>query len=115
MPHASGQMMTLRLSVWLCVLLALPLWARGAATDSISASGRALVLVYARSLDASAVGQGFIIGDGTLVITVRHILYGQRPGDHRPDVMVEVVSPYLGDACEAQLVSEDRSLDLAVL
>ena len=79
-------------------------------------AGRAVVLIYGKSLDASAVGQGFVIGDGTLVVTAHHIVYGRRrAGDHQTDAMVEVVSPYLGDACEAQVVGEDRSLDVALL
>ena len=106
--------MVLSRITWFCAFLTL--LACGSALASVDRAGRAAVLVYGKSLDSSGVGQGFLLGDGTIAVTARHVLYGHPgQGEHRTDAMVEVISPYLGDAREAQVVGEDRVLNLAIL
>lgn len=61
-------------------------------------------------------GNGFVIGDGSLVVTARHVIFPQRiAGTHQGDVFVTAVSPYLGDACEMDVIAQDRELDVVLL
>jgi len=76
----------------------------------------ALVIVTGRSYVGEVGGNGFVLGDGTLVVTCDHLVFEKSAsGGHRADMLVTVFSPYLGDACEAQVVASDEELDLAVL
>jgi tetratricopeptide (TPR) repeat protein len=76
----------------------------------------ALVVVMSRYFFGEQAGNGFIIGDGTLVVTSDHLVYEQSSkGDHRLDGFVAVFSPYLGQACDARILASDEELDLAVL
>jgi len=76
----------------------------------------ALVLVITRSIMGKLAGNGFAIGDGTLVVTAHHLVFEQSVrGRHEMTGLVSVVSPYLGDGCEAEIVAADQELDLAVL
>jgi Tfp pilus assembly protein PilF len=86
--------------------------ARGAAHEEM----RANVIVFSRSIGQTSCGNGFVIGDGTLVVTARHVVYPERPsGLHQGDALVTILSPYLGDACEAEVIAHDRALDVAIL
>jgi Flp pilus assembly protein TadD len=61
-------------------------------------------------------GNGFVIGDVTLVVTAHHLVFEKsKHGRHEMRGLVFVTSPYLGDACEARVVAADEELDLAVL
>ena len=76
----------------------------------------ALVVVYVRTPDGPRAGQGFFIGDGSLVVTAHHVVSEKSPlSDHRALGLVNVVSPYLGDAREAQVLSVEDELDVALL
>jgi tetratricopeptide (TPR) repeat protein len=76
----------------------------------------ALVAVLVRGTAEKRAGTAFFIGDGSLAVTARHIVYGNdQSGVSESLGMVSLVSPYLGDECEAQIVAEDRELDLVVL
>lgn len=76
----------------------------------------ALVVVSVRGLAAKRAGTAFFIGDGSLAVTARHVIYGNsRNGDGESMGMVSLISPYLGDECEAQIVAEDRELDLVIV
>jgi len=76
----------------------------------------ALVMVIVRSFVGRGAGNGFVIGDGTLVVTAHHLVFGQsKQGGHSEAGLVSVVSPYVGDGCEATIVAADEELDLAVL
>lgn len=77
-----------------------------------AANADPVVIVLSRTLQGSGAGQGFAIGDGTLIITGRHIV---APNSNEPGGFPVVISPYLGDACEARIIAEDPSTDLAVL
>jgi tetratricopeptide (TPR) repeat protein len=82
----------------------------GAAVDD------ALVLVIMRSFMGRGAGNGFVIGDGTLVVTAHHLVFSHsRLGRHQEAGLVSVVSSYIGDGCEARIIAADEELDLAVL
>lgn len=87
------------------------------AETSISFEPRdALVLVIMRSFMGRRAGCGFIIGDGTLLVTAHHLVFEEsEQGRHEMSGSVFAASPYLGDACEARIVAADEELDLAVL
>ena len=76
----------------------------------------ASVIVFSRSIGQTSCGNGFVTGDGTLLITARHVVYPERlSGLHQGDAFVTVFSPYLGDACEAEVIAQDRALDVVIL
>ena len=84
--------------------------------DASPAVNDALVMVIMRSFVGRGAGNGFVIGDGTLVVTAHHLVFGQsKQGRHSEAGLVSVVSPYIGDGCEATIVAADEELDLAVL
>ena len=76
----------------------------------------ALVMVLMRSFMGRQAGNGFVVGDGTLVVTAHHLVFAESgQGRHQMAGLVSVVSPYMGDGCEAKIVAADEELDLAVL
>ena len=76
----------------------------------------ALVMVNMRSIIGRRAGNGFVTGDGTLVVTAHHLVFEQsKRGRHKMAGLVSVISPYLGDGCEAEIIAADEELDLAVL
>ncbi len=76
----------------------------------------ALVVVMSRYFNGQRAGNGFVIGDGTLVVTCDHLVYEElEKGDHRLEGRVAVFSPYLGQACDALILASDEERDLAVL
>jgi tetratricopeptide (TPR) repeat protein len=61
-------------------------------------------------------GNGFVIGDGTLVVTAQHLVFGEsEQGGHRMPGLIMVFSPYLGDACYGEIIASNRELDLAII
>jgi len=98
--------------------VALLLWAAPpAAAQAPPAPAReAVAAIYVRTTSGPGLGNGFFIGDGSLVVTALHVVQHQsRQGDHRSPGMVSVLSPYLGEACDAEVVAFDEGLDVAVL
>ena len=76
----------------------------------------ALVVVVSRFFEGERAGNGFIVGDGTLVVTGEHLLYEKsEKGGHRLEGFVTVFSPYLGEAWDARILASDEELDWAVL
>jgi tetratricopeptide (TPR) repeat protein len=76
----------------------------------------ALVMVNMSSVMGRHAGNGFVIGDGSLVVTAHHLVFEQsKRGRHKMAGLVSVISPYLGDGCEAEIIAADEELDLAVL
>src|SRR5205823_283085 len=61
-------------------------------------------------------GSGFVVGDGTWVVTCFHVAARMLAND-RPLVppRLQVVSPWTGDAVAAQVVRTDSDADLALL
>lgn len=75
-----------------------------------------LVVVTSSAPMGKRAGNGFVIGDGTLIVTAHHLVFEEsEKGQHRMAGLVAVFSPYLGDAAEAEIVAVDEQLDLAVL
>jgi tetratricopeptide (TPR) repeat protein len=94
------------------VLLAAAAWA----ASEPSAPEAALVVVTCRSFTSAGAGNGFVIGDGTLVVTCDHIVTERsKLGTHTMERFVAVYSPYLGEACDGRILAHDAALDLAVL
>ena len=83
------------------------MWGPGFAAAGSSPAGTspeaALVIVTSRSYVGEVGGNGFAMGDGTLVVTCDHLVFEESAsGGHRAPMLVTVFSPYLGDACEAR-------------
>lgn len=75
-----------------------------------------LVLVTSSVPAGILAGSGFVIGDGTLVVTARHMVFEEsEQGQHEMLGLIRILSPYLGEACCAEIVGADERLDLAVL
>jgi tetratricopeptide (TPR) repeat protein len=80
------------------------------------ASARAVVVLFSKSLAGTSCSNGFTIGDGSLIVAPHHVIYPRRSvGEHQGDAFVTVLSPYLGDATEAEIVAQDRESDIAIL
>ncbi len=76
----------------------------------------ALVMVNMRSVMGRRAGNGFATGDGTLVVTAYHLVFEEsKQGRHKMAGLVSVISPYLGDGCEAEIIAANDKLDLAIL
>jgi tetratricopeptide (TPR) repeat protein len=76
----------------------------------------AVVLVFSRSLRGSGLGNGFAIGDGSLIVTAHHIVFSDSSaGGHLMLDPVTILSPYLGEAVHGEVIAADEDLDLAVL
>ena len=76
----------------------------------------ALVVIVSRNFVGMGAGNGFVVGDGTLVLTNDHVVVEKSSeGKHRVEGFVSVFSPYLGQACDVRILASDERLDLAVL
>jgi tetratricopeptide (TPR) repeat protein len=77
---------------------------------------QSVAIIFSRSIDGSSCGNGFFLGDGSLVVTAGNVVFPQRfAGFHQGDAFVTVLSPHRGEAAEAQVVAQDRGLDLVLL
>lgn len=75
-----------------------------------------LVVVTSSAPMGKRAGNGFVIGDGTLVVTAHHLVFEEsEKGQHRMAGLVTLFSPYLGEGCNAEIVATDEQLDLAIL
>ena len=108
-------------SVWVYAVVMIVVLIGGAvgSSGSMAADGlpeSSLVIVTGSSYVGTLVNNGFVIGDGTLVVTCDHAVFEtSKGGRHRAAVLVSVFSPYLGEACSARVLASDEELDLAVL
>ncbi len=94
-------------------LTGLPTWAR---TTETSRPEDALVLVTSRVFGAGRMGHGFVVGDGTRIVTSSPAVFDQAPGgQHRLVGCVTVASPYLGVVADAHLLAFDMYRSLVVL
>jgi len=76
----------------------------------------AVVLVSCSAPNETSVGNGFVIGDGSMIVTAAHLLFSHEPrGEHSARGLCTVISPYLGDAADAEVSAFDLELDLAIL
>lgn len=75
-----------------------------------------LVMVNMRSVMGRRAGNGFVTGDGSLVVTAHHLVFEEsEQGRHKMAGLVSVISPYLGDGCEAEIIAANKKLDIAIL
>ena len=115
--EATTTMTTTRLLILALVIIILSTFASvaQAAADPPTAN-QAVVIIFSRSIDGTACGNGFAVGDGSVIVTSRNIVFPRRfAGLHEGDAFVTVLSPHLGQAFEAQVLAQDRALDLVVL
>ena len=76
----------------------------------------ALVTVTGSSVGGVVIGCGFVIGDGSLVVTAAHNLFDAKGiGKHKGLGNVTVLSPYLGKVVLARIIALNTGSDLAVL
>ena len=76
----------------------------------------AVVLVASAGFQKLVLGNGFAVGDGTLIVSAHHIVFNQsKTGRHLMEGRITVFSPYLGDACHGEIIAADEGLDLAVV
>lgn len=76
----------------------------------------AIVTVFLRSLKGMRGGCGSVIGDGSLIVTARHVVFeGSEKGKHQAATLVDIASLYLGDVADAEIIADDDTLDLAIL
>ena len=79
-------------------------------------AGDAVVLIYSRGFQGASLGNGFAIGDGSLIVTAHHVVFDHSSaGEHLMLAPVTVLSPYLGEAYHGEVIAADEDLDLAVL
>ncbi len=75
-----------------------------------------VVLLSSAGFREMGVGNGFAVGDGSLIITAHHIAFDHSErGGHLMPGRITVFSPYLGDACHGVIIASDEELDLAVI
>lgn len=75
-----------------------------------------IVLVISNPLSETRMGNGFVIGDGTLVVTAHHLAFEEsEQGEHQMAGLIKVFSPYLGDECDGEIIAADKKLDLAIV
>ncbi len=75
-----------------------------------------LAIVLSTTPTAGRAGAGFLIGDGTLVVTAYHVVTeASEAGEHRMIGAIKVVSPYLGECAYAEIVALNRQQDLIIL
>jgi tetratricopeptide (TPR) repeat protein len=85
------------------------------ATETPTAS-QSVAIVFSRSLDGTSCGNAFFVGDGSLLVTARNVVFPRKSsGFHQGDAFVTVLSAHLGQAAEAQVVAQDRELDVLLL
>jgi tetratricopeptide (TPR) repeat protein len=76
----------------------------------------ALVTVTGSNVGGVVIGCGFVIGDGSLVVTAAHNLFDAKGiGKHKGLSNITVLSPYLGKAVLARIIALDTGFDLAIL
>ncbi len=75
-----------------------------------------LAIVLSTTPTSGRPGVGFLIGDGTLVVTAYHVVAeASEVGDHRMLGAIKVVSPYLGECSYTEIVAVSEQEDLIVL
>ena len=109
-------MTTTRLLILVLIAVVLLMFTSAANAAKQRDTARSVVLIFSRSIDGTACGNGFVVGDGSLIVTSRNVLFPPRfVGLHEGDTFITVLSPYLGQAVEAQILVQDRALDLVLL
>jgi hypothetical protein len=90
------------------ILCLAPAWATAAGSP-------ASVIVFSRGIGGTASGNGFIVGDGTLLVTRATRGLSRASGGRASERRVRNdLQPVSGDACEAEVVAQDRALDVVI-
>src|SRR6185436_10429589 len=98
------------------VVLSIALSSAQAQTTRAASPADAVVLVIANAPSGKELGQAFFIGDGSLAVAPRHVLYMQtNEAPSESLALLTLLSPYFGDCAEARLVAEDVDEDLAII
>src|SRR5688500_4149169 len=110
-------MTTTRLLILILVALVMLMFATAiGATPASPTATPSVVMIFSRGIDGTSCGNAFLVGDGTLIVTARSVVFPRRlNGLHEGDAFVTVLSPHLGDVAEAQVLAQDRELDLVLL
>ena len=75
-----------------------------------------IVIVMTRFAGRTEIGNGFVVADGSLIVTARHLVFDESTaGDHSMQGLVSVITPYLGRASDTRIIAHDEELDLALL
>jgi len=75
-----------------------------------------VVLVISNPPVGKRFGNGFVIADGTLVVTAHHLAFEDSgQGGHRMAGLIKVFSPYLGDEVDGDIIAADEKLDFAIV
>jgi tetratricopeptide (TPR) repeat protein len=76
----------------------------------------ATVILFSRDIDGTSCGNAYFVGDGTLLVTARSVVFPRRnAGLHQGEAFVTALSPYLGIAAEVQVLAQDQESDLVLL
>jgi tetratricopeptide (TPR) repeat protein len=83
--------------------------------DNVATSDSA-VIILTTTLGETRIGNGAVIGDGRLVVTTYHLVFeSSEIGLHTMPGVTTVISPYLGELCNAKILIANRELDAALL
>ena len=75
-----------------------------------------VVTIVGNNINGVVVGCGFVIGDGSLVVTAAHnLLDNEGIGKHCGLSVATVTSPYLGKSVVGKIIALDTGSDLAIL
>jgi len=75
-----------------------------------------VVTIVGNNINGVVVGCGFVIGDGSLVVTAAHNLLDNKGiGKHCGLSVATVTSPYLGKSVVGKIIALDTGSDLAIL
>lgn len=75
-----------------------------------------VVIIITTTLSGNRIGNGAVIGDGSLVVTAYHLVFeSSEIGLHTMPGVITVISPYLGQLCNAKVLIANREFDVALL
>jgi len=102
--------------IWFCLAsMALLTGFCQASAEAISADDCLVILLTTTPAEGHP-GTGFVIGDGTLVVTAHHVVAeASTEGEHKMLGVTKVLSPYLGQSCYAEVIAVSKQQDLVVL
>lgn len=114
MSHKTGPFNRKIKAIILCCILST--FCRPAYSSTGQNPTDSIVLVISNFPVGKHTGNGFAIGDGTLVVTAHHLIFeDSEQGEHQMPGMTRIFSPYLGDEFEGEIIADDEELDLVIL
>ncbi len=80
------------------------------------ATSDSVVIILTTTLGETKIGSGAVIRDGRLAVTAYHLVFeSSEIGLHTMPGVTTVISPYLGELCNAKVLIANRELDVALL